>query len=95
MAAFWPGLLPPAKQPPIAPPATVKMANGGEFVIQLYADKAPITVNSFVFLACKGFYDGVTWHRVIPDFVAQTGDPTGTGSGGPKPPSCMRTVSSW
>src|SRR5215471_15801525 len=42
--------------------ATVKMAKGGEFVIQLYPDKAPITVNSFVFLACKGFFDGVTFH---------------------------------
>ena len=63
--------------------ATVKMAKGGEFVIQLYPDKAPITVNSFVFLAREGFYDGVTFHRVLPDFMAQTGDPTGTGGGGP------------
>jgi len=63
--------------------ATIKMAKGGEIVIQLYADKAPKTVNSFVFLARKGFYDGVTFHRVLPDFMAQTGDPTGKGSGGP------------
>ncbi len=63
--------------------ATVKMANGGEFVIQLYPDKAPITVNSFVFLACKNFFDGVTFHRVLDGFMAQGGDPTGTGSGGP------------
>jgi cyclophilin family peptidyl-prolyl cis-trans isomerase len=63
--------------------ATVKMANGGEFKIMLYADKAPITVNSFVFLACKGFYNGVTYHRVLADFMAQGGDPTGTGAGGP------------
>lgn len=63
--------------------ATVKMATGGEFVIELYADKAPITVNNFVFLAREGYYDGVTFHRVIDEFMAQTGDPTGTGSGGP------------
>ncbi|MDL1919516.1 peptidylprolyl isomerase, partial [Chloroflexi bacterium CFX5] len=44
---------------------------------------APITVNSFVFLACKGFYDGVTFHRVLEGFMAQGGDPTGTGMGGP------------
>ncbi len=63
--------------------ATIKMVKGGEFVIQLYPDKAPITVNSFVFLAKKGFYNGVTFHRVIDGFMAQGGDPTGTGSGGP------------
>jgi cyclophilin family peptidyl-prolyl cis-trans isomerase len=63
--------------------ATVKMANGGEFVIQLYPDKAPIAVNNFVFLARDGYYDGVTFHRVLEGFMAQTGDPTGTGSGGP------------
>ncbi|MFT3894545.1 MAG: peptidylprolyl isomerase [Anaerolineales bacterium] len=63
--------------------ATVKMAKGGEFVIQLLPDKAPITVNSFVFLACKGFFNGVTFHRVLEGFMAQGGDPTGTGMGGP------------
>jgi cyclophilin family peptidyl-prolyl cis-trans isomerase len=63
--------------------ATVKMVKGGEFVIQLYPDKAPITVNSFVFLAQKGFYDGSTFHRVLEGFMAQGGDPTGTGMGGP------------
>ena len=63
--------------------ATVKMENGGEFVIQLHADKAPITVNSFVFLAREGFFDGVTFHRVIDGFMAQGGDPTGTGTSGP------------
>ena len=62
--------------------ATVKMAKGGEFVIQLYADKAPITVNSFVFLACKDFFNGLTFHRVLDGFMAQGGDPTGTGGGG-------------
>jgi cyclophilin family peptidyl-prolyl cis-trans isomerase len=55
----------------------------GDITIQLYADKAPITVNNFVFLARQGFYNGVTFHRVISGFMAQTGDPTGTGSGGP------------
>ena len=63
--------------------ATVKMAKGGEFVIQLYPDKAPLTVNSFVFLAREGFFDGVTFHRVLEGFMAQGGDPTGTGAGGP------------
>ncbi len=63
--------------------ATVKMAKGGQFVIELYPQKAPITVNSFVFLARNGYFDGVTFHRVIEGFVAQGGDPTGTGRGGP------------
>ena len=63
--------------------ATVKMAGGGEFVIQLFADKAPITVNSFVFLARDGYYDGTTFHRVLEGFMAQGGDPTGTGTGDP------------
>lgn len=63
--------------------ANVKMAKGGEFVFQLYPDKAPITVNSFVFLAQQGFYNGVTFHRVLDGFMAQGGDPTGSGQGGP------------
>jgi len=63
--------------------ATFKMAKGGEFVVQLYPDKAPITVNSFVFLAKDGFFNGVTFHRVLEGFMAQGGDPTGTGTGGP------------
>ncbi|MDX9991894.1 MAG: peptidylprolyl isomerase [Anaerolineales bacterium] len=63
--------------------ATFKMAKGGQFVIELYPEKAPITVNSFVFLARAGFYDGTTFHRVLPGFMAQGGDPTGTGGGGP------------
>jgi len=63
--------------------ATVKMAKGGEFVIHLYPDKAPITVNSFVFLARKGFFNGVTFHRVLEGFMAQTGDQSGTGMSGP------------
>ncbi len=63
--------------------ATFKLAKGGEFVVQLFADKAPKTVNNFVFLARDGYYDGVTFHRVLEGFMAQGGDPTGTGRGGP------------
>lgn len=63
--------------------ATVTMANGGEFVIELLPQSAPLTVNNFIFLANEGWYDGVSFHRVLPGFVAQTGDPTGTGMGGP------------
>jgi len=63
--------------------AVVKMENGKSFTIQLHADKAPITVNSFVFLARDGYFDGVTFHRVLDGFMAQGGDPTGTGMGGP------------
>lgn len=55
----------------------------GDIVIELFADKAPITVNSFIFLAQNGWFDGVTFHRVLPDFVAQAGDPSGTGYGTP------------
>jgi cyclophilin family peptidyl-prolyl cis-trans isomerase len=62
--------------------ATIRTEKG-DVVIQLFPDKAPITVNSFVFLAREGYFDGVTFHRVLPDFMAQGGDPTGTGTGGP------------
>jgi cyclophilin family peptidyl-prolyl cis-trans isomerase len=55
----------------------------GTMLIELFADKTPRTVNSFVFLAREGFYDGVIFHRVIADFMAQGGDPTGSGRGGP------------
>jgi len=55
----------------------------GNIVIELFADKAPNTVNNFVFLARQGFFDNTTFHRVIPGFMAQAGDPTGTGRGGP------------
>jgi peptidyl-prolyl cis-trans isomerase B (cyclophilin B) len=57
--------------------------NKGKLVLELFAKDVPRTVNNFVFLAREGFYDGVTFHRVIPDFMAQGGDPTGTGSGDP------------
>ena len=63
--------------------ATIEMEKGGEIEIELFAAEAPITVNNFVFLAREGYYDGVTFHRVIPRFMAQGGDPTGSGSGGP------------
>ncbi len=55
----------------------------GEIVIKLFGDKTPVTVNNFVFLSQQGFYDGTIFHRVIQDFMAQGGDPTGTGRGGP------------
>lgn len=55
----------------------------GDIVVELFADKAPKTVNNFVFLAREGFYDDTTFHRVIEGFMAQAGDPTGTGRGGP------------
>jgi len=55
----------------------------GDIKVSLFADKTPHTVNNFVFLARQGFYDGTIFHRVIKDFMAQGGDPTGTGRGGP------------
>jgi hypothetical protein len=62
--------------------ATIK-TNRGDIVIQLYADVAPNTVNNFVCLATEDYYDGVVFHRVMRDFMIQTGDPTATGRGGP------------
>jgi cyclophilin family peptidyl-prolyl cis-trans isomerase len=62
--------------------ATLKTEKG-DIVLQLYADKAPLAVNSFVFLANQGWFNGITFHRVIPGYVAQTGDPSGSGYGGP------------
>jgi cyclophilin family peptidyl-prolyl cis-trans isomerase len=75
---------PPAMQIELAKQhtATIK-TTGGDIVIDLFASQAPVTVNNFVFLAKDGFYDGVIFHRVIPDFMVQGGDPTGTGTGGP------------
>lgn len=63
--------------------AVFEMAKGEEFEAELYANEVPRVVNNFVFLAREGFYDGVTFHRVLEGFMAQTGDPTGTGTGGP------------
>ncbi len=63
---------------------TATIETGKEsMVLELFANDVPVTVNNFVFLAREGFYDGTTFHRVIPDFMAQGGDPTGTGTGGP------------
>jgi peptidylprolyl isomerase len=62
--------------------ATIK-TNMGDIVLELFPEDAPLAVNNFVFLAREGFYDGVTFHRVVAGFVIQSGDPTGTGSGGP------------
>lgn len=62
--------------------ATIETQKGG-IVVELFDDEAPNTVNNFVFLAREGFYDDTTFHRVLPGFMAQMGDPTGTGSGGP------------
>jgi peptidylprolyl isomerase len=55
----------------------------GDMTVRLFDDESPLTVNNFVFLATQGFYDNTIFHRVIPDFMAQAGDPTGSGSGGP------------
>ena len=62
--------------------ATLQTENG-DIILQLFATESPFTVNNFVFLARQGYYDGVTFHRVIAGFMAQGGDPTGTGAGGP------------
>ena len=80
------------KQYPAAPPMTIDVNKAytatiktprGDIVVKLRPDLAPETVNSFVFLARDGYYNGLTWHRVLADFMAQGGDPTGTGMGGP------------
>ena len=65
------------------PVVTFEMENGGVFKAELYPEIAPNTVNNFVSLVKKGFYDGVIFHRVIAGFMIQGGDPTGTGTGGP------------
>ena len=65
------------------PIVTFEMENGGRMVAELYPDKAPNTVNNFISLVQSGFYNGLIFHRVIPGFMIQGGDPTGTGMGGP------------
>ena len=67
----------------INPRATITMADGAEIVVMLYPDKAPNTVANFISLANSGFYDGLTFHRVVEDFIIQGGDPNGDGTGGP------------
>ena len=63
--------------------AIIEMENGGKMTLELYPEKAPITVDNFVKLAKSGFYNGIIFHRVIAGFMIQGGDPTGTGMGGP------------
>ena len=65
------------------PIVTFKMADGRVMTGELYPEKAPNTVNNFISLANKGFYDGLIFHRVIPGFMIQGGDPQGSGMGGP------------
>jgi cyclophilin family peptidyl-prolyl cis-trans isomerase len=63
--------------------AVIRLVEGGEMRLRLFDDEAPIAVNNFVFLANQGFYDGTSFHRVLEDFMAQGGDPTRIGTGGP------------
>ena len=65
------------------PVVTISMADGGQIEIELYPEVAPNTVNNFISLVQQGYYDGTIFHRVIPGFMIQGGDPTGTGMGGP------------
>ena len=65
------------------PTAVITMEKGGEIRIELYPEDAPKTVESFITLSKKGFYDGLKFHRIVPGFVAQGGDPKGDGTGGP------------
>jgi peptidyl-prolyl cis-trans isomerase B (cyclophilin B) len=65
------------------PVVTIKMENGGVIRAELYPETAPNTVNNFISLASKGFYNGLIFHRVIPGFMIQGGDPQGIGMGGP------------
>lgn len=65
------------------PIVTIKMASGAEIKLELLPEYAPNTVNSFIYLINNGFYNGLTFHRVIPGFVIQGGCPSGTGTGGP------------
>lgn len=75
---------PPEMQIDVSKNYTVSITTDrGKIEVELYPEHAPQTVNNFVFLAGQGFYDGVTFHRVIDNFMVQGGDPTGSGSGGP------------
>ena len=65
------------------PIVTITMESGKQMKAELYPDVAPNTVNNFISLINQGYYDGVIFHRVIPDFMIQGGDPSGTGTGGP------------
>lgn len=74
---------PPMTVDPLKQYAATLHTEKGDVVIELYAEEAPVAVNSFIFLAENDWFDGITFHRVLPGFVAQSGDPTGTGFGGP------------
>ena len=74
---------PPMKIDPNKAYAATVDTDKGKIVIDLFPKEAPKTVNNFVFLAREGYYDGIVFHRVIPEFMIQGGDPTGTGRGGP------------
>ena len=78
----WKEMPPMVIDPSLSYTAVIRTEKG-DVTLKLYPDVAPITVNNFVFLACNGFYDGLTFHFVDPTYVAITGDPTGEGSGGP------------
>ncbi len=88
---LWSAAPASAQQPPtpsqgakkVKQSAIITMEKGGEIKIDFYPDDAPKTVENFVTLAKKGYYDGLTFHRVIPGFMAQGGDPKGDGTGGP------------
>lgn len=80
MTYTFPGRL-PAEQ--IENKQVRMMTSKGEIVFTLDAAQAPLAVSNFVYLANQGYYNGLTWHRVVPDFVIQGGDPLGSGSGGP------------
>ncbi len=92
LSASCAGAAPERKTYPAPPPMTIDTGKQytatietekGKLVLELFAGDVPLTVNNFVFLAREGFYDGTTFHRVIPGFMAQGGDPTGTGRGSP------------
>ena len=74
---------PPMEIDPRKTYEAVFMTEAGDFSVRLFSEQAPVTVNNFVFLAKQGYYNDTTFHRVLPGFMAQGGDPTGTGAGGP------------
>ena len=92
LAASCAGAAPQPKTYSAPPPMTIDTSKQytatietekGNLVLELFASDTPVTVNNFVFLAREGFYNGTTFHRVVPGFVVQGGDPTGTGTGTP------------